>query len=56
VYGPVPPFGVRLIAPFDPPKQETFVTTVVPETGEVGCVTDAVTVETHPFISVICTE
>jgi hypothetical protein len=36
VYEPEPPVGVKLIAPFDPPKQETFVTTVVPETGVVG--------------------
>ena len=39
-----------------PPKHATFVTTVVPDTGEVGCVTDTVTVPVQPFASVICTE
>jgi hypothetical protein len=53
VYKGVPPDGVKLIVPFDPPKQETLVTTVVPETGEVGCVTVAFTVPVHPFRSVI---
>jgi hypothetical protein len=55
VYPGVPPDGVRLIVPFDPPKQATFVTTVLPDTGVAGCVTVGITVPVHPFASVIIT-
>ena len=57
VYGPVPPVGVRFIAPFVPPKQETLVTVDVPEIVAAGCVTDIPdTVPVQPLASVIITE
>ena len=37
VYGAVPPVGVKLIAPFDPPLQDTLVWAVV-AVKTVGCV------------------
>ena len=42
-----------MIAPFDPPKQATLVTTVLPDTGAIGRVTDTVTVTVQEFASVI---
>ena len=55
VYGAVPPAGVRFIAPLEPPKQEMFVTTVVPETAVAGWPTVAFTVAAHPLASVMMT-
>ena len=52
VYGPVPPDGVKLIAPVLPPKHATFVTTVDPDTGDVGCVMLNVWDAVHPLASV----
>ena len=55
VYGPVPPLGVKSIAPLLPPKHEMFVTTVLPPTGAAGSVTVAVTAAEHAFASVMTT-
>ena len=55
VYGPVPPVGVRLIAPVFPPLQATLVTTVVPETTDAGCAIVKLCEAVHPLASVAVT-
>jgi hypothetical protein len=57
VYGPVPPVGVKLIAPVVAPLQAILVTTVVPDIVDAGAVTDIPdTVPVQPLASVIVTE
>ena len=55
VYGAVPPAGVKLIAPLEPPKQDVLNITLVPETAEACWPTVALTVAVHAFASVMMT-
>ena len=56
VYGALPPVGVRLMDPFVPPKQDTLVVTLLPDTPEVGWVIVAETTPVQPLASVMVTE
>ena len=52
VYGAVPPVGVKLMAPVEPPLHATFVTTVLPETAVAGWVIVTVLVVVQELESV----
>ena len=54
-YGAAPPVTVRLMNPFEPPKQATFVGAVVAESGANSSATDTGMVPEHELASVMVT-